>query len=129
MRILAVLLILLSFKSFAECTHFEPYSVVEPLTRGIPTPGPSCKEAPEEKCFCVEGIIWDYAEIVDGELVNSETKKARVETERLNKESVRKAKEAKIATAKEALKNADIEGATTIAKLKVILKLLIDSQE
>jgi len=40
-----------------------------------------------------------------------------------------KAKEAKKKAAKEALKNLDIEGANTIAKLKVIVKALIEAGE
>lgn len=40
-----------------------------------------------------------------------------------------KAKEAKKKAAKEALKNLDIEGATTVAKLKAIVKALIEANE
>jgi len=38
-------------------------------------------------------------------------------------------KDDKLKAAKKALKSVDIEGATTIAKLKPILKLLLDAQE
>jgi hypothetical protein len=40
-----------------------------------------------------------------------------------------KAKESKKKAAKEAMKNLDIEGATTVAKLKAIVKALIEAQE
>jgi hypothetical protein len=86
--------------------------------------GEAVKNYDELEVYCVKNVMK-----TEKKLVNSPVKKAAHEALKTAKEKEIKDKESKINAAKEALKNADIDGATTIAKLKVIVKALLEAQE
>lgn len=125
-----LLLLLVSTSVFANRVPLsEAQRYIDAAPNGV-TALYTCEQRPEEPCLDFSHIEgWDVAEIVEEngqyKLKNSDAKL----TERLNKQSVLKAKLEVKKAAKEAFKNADIEGATTIAKLKAIIKLLQESQK
>jgi hypothetical protein len=140
MKLIFLILITFSLNSFA-CQISVPTSeaqrYIDALPNGVP-PLFSCSDKPLEVCHCTDEIVWEQAEIasvfeqdelginIEKKVIrNSEAKKAA----HLAKIEQDKAKEDAKKAAKAAIKTLDIDGATTIAKLKVIVKALIEAQE
>lgn len=93
-----------------------------------------------EKLICKEGeAIKNYFQLEvycavnvmkkEKAIVNSEIKKDQKEAIEEAKKLAEKVKAQKIENAKQTLKELDINGATTVAKLKVIVKALLEAQE
>jgi hypothetical protein len=139
--ILAIIYFSICLRGAFACQISVPTSeaqrYIDALPNGVP-PLFSCFDKPEEVCHCTDEIIWEQAEIAsvfeEDELgINIEKKVLRIseakKTAYLAKIEQDKAKEDAKKAAKASLKTLDIDGATTIAKLKVIVKALIEAQE
>lgn len=134
-----LLIFLLSFSSAFACNNTIPISEAIKAINLEPNAGSkSCTDLPNEECYCYDGIQWETAELVtvieQDELgINVEKKvlkesPVKKEQHIANLEKVKQKEIAKKA-AKESLKEVDIEGANTVAKLKAIVKALIEAQE
>jgi len=86
--------------------------------------GSAIKNYDSMSIYCAVSIMK-----IDGKkLQHNDAKKAAYEADLLNKATLENQKISKKKAAKEALKEMDIEGVTTIAKLKAIVKTLIEAQ-
>jgi hypothetical protein len=111
----------------------EAQRYIDALPNGV-TPLFKCEDKPEEKCHCVEDVVWEDAEIVTeisrNELginvekkviKNSESKKSQREAEKESKKAAKKA-------LKQSIKD-DLKDANSVAKLKALIEKLIEAQE
>lgn len=90
-----LILLLISFPVFA-CQNSLPESEARKAIALEPNAGSkSCKDLPEEKCVCYDGIDFRDADLIDGELVHNSDKKFARELKEKNEKDAEKAKEEK----------------------------------
>lgn len=126
-----IILLLITFPVFAcqiQVPTSEAQRIIEAMPNGVP-PLWSCADKPDDTCHCADNTVWEYAEIKDDVLQDSPEKKAAHEAKLEADKLAEDTKQAKRKAAKDTLKGVDIDGATTIAKLKVIVKALLEAQE
>ncbi len=129
------LILLLSFDSMA-CQNLIPISEARKAIALEPHAGSkTCKDLPDEDCLCFDGIDWETAKISfkDGTshkifTVDHEKVAAKESRESLE-EITRQVRKAKKEAAKNELKSVDWSQVTTIAKLKAVLKSVVDKLE
>lgn len=131
-----LLLSILSINTALACQLSIPESYVSTFLN--PPVSGHYEKCTEEPCHCVDNVDPYISELAtvfeEDELgINIEKKVLRISKEKkaahLAKIEQDKAKEEAKKAAKAAIKTLDIDGATTIAKLKVIVKALIEAQE
>ena len=138
-----LIILILSINTALACQLSIPESYI-PTFLNPPVSGhyEKCEDKPEEKCYCVDNVDpWTAELVTEFEqdelginiekkvLKESPEKKAAIKAKKLAEKVAENEKKERRKLAKEALKNMDIEGATTVAKLKAIVKLLLEAQE
>lgn len=138
-----IILFLITFPVFA-CQNMVPTSeaqrYIDALPNGVP-PLFKCEDKPEEKCHCVDEVIWEEADFVTEitqddlginvetkVLKNSESKKAQRKAEKEAEKELELSNKAAKKALKQSIKN-DIKDATTVAKLRALVEKMIEGGE
>ena len=96
-KLLSICLIVTAFTNSYACQIQVPTSeaqrYIDALPSGVP-PLFKCEDKPEEKCHCVDDVVWETAEFVDNEVVDYIKKVDAVSCEKLVKPEVIEGEEA-----------------------------------
>lgn len=85
-----LIILLITFPVFAcqiQVPTSEAQRYLDALPNGVP-PLFKCEDKPEEKCHCVDDVIWETAEFVDNEVIDYIKKVDAVSCEKLVKPEV-----------------------------------------